>query len=62
MEMLIKRAKQSHLDEDTRITLEKLIQNREQLMQRKAEAASILVDRGYSGSVEELIAESKRLD
>ena len=40
----------------------KLLQSREQLMQRKAEALSILVDRGYPGSIEELIEESKRID
>jgi hypothetical protein len=58
----MERDDQGNLNEDDQITLENLIQRREQLMQRKAEAASILINRGYSGSIEELITESKRLD
>ncbi|MCP4371323.1 MAG: hypothetical protein GY797_24880 [Deltaproteobacteria bacterium] len=62
MNMLMEYDKQNKLDKDQLKTLEGLIQHRDQLLERKAEAASILINRGYSGSVEELIAESKRLD
>jgi hypothetical protein len=62
MENLLERDKRGKLDRDEKKILEELIQIREQLMKRKAKAASILIDRGYSGSLEELIAESKRLD
>jgi hypothetical protein len=62
MESLMERKQRGDLDENEQITLEKLLHVREQLLKRKSEAASILIDRGYSGSVEELIAESKRLD
>ncbi len=62
MEKLMERDKRGKLDKEEQKILEELIQSRDQLMERKAEAASILIDRGYSGSVEELIEESKRLD
>ncbi|MCA9946976.1 MAG: hypothetical protein KC449_26025 [Anaerolineales bacterium] len=62
MKMLMEYDKQNKLDEDQQKKLEELIQLRDQLLERKAEAVSILIDRDYSGSIEELIAESKRLD
>jgi hypothetical protein len=62
MNMLMEHEKQKKLDKEQRETLDGLIQLRDQLLERKAEAASILINRGYSGSVEELIEESKRLD
>ncbi len=62
LQNLMERNQRGDLDENGRRTLKKLILVQEQLLQRKVEAASILIDRGYSGSVEELIEESKRLD
>ncbi|MCA9945380.1 MAG: hypothetical protein H6656_03095 [Ardenticatenaceae bacterium] len=51
-----------HLNEYDRVTLKQLLDTREQLLQRKKLAASILIEQGYSDSIEELIAESNRLD
>ncbi len=51
-----------HLNEYDQVTLRQLLDTREQLLQRKKLAASILIEQGYSDSVEELVAESKRLD
>lgn len=53
---------QGHLNEYDQIILKQLLDTREQLLQRKKQAASILIEQGYSDSVEELIAESIRLD
>lgn len=51
-----------HLNEYDQVTLRQLLDTREQLLQRKKLAASILIEQGYSDSIEELIAESNRLD
>lgn len=55
MTRLMKRNSQGTLTPDEKETLEALVERGDQLMLRKAEAAAILVNRGYSGAAPKLM-------
>jgi hypothetical protein len=51
----MERNSQGALTEDEQETLEALVERGDQLMLRKAEAAAILVHRGYAGTAADLM-------
>ena len=55
MVRLMERNSQGALTEDEQETLEALVERGDQLMLRKAEAAAILVHRGYAGTAADLM-------
>jgi hypothetical protein len=56
MSKLLKRNNQGDITENEKKILEALVERGDQLMLRKAEAAAIIVHRGYSGPIDELIS------
>lgn len=52
---LMERHSQGALNQEEQATLAELVERGDQLMVRKAEAAAILVHRGYAGSINELM-------